>query len=172
MKLLATITDKDITGAEGVVTAKPHIAVNAVLFNPDGKIALCYLSKYNVSTLVGGGAENGEDLLTAVKREVLEETGCDCEIIGEIGYTHESRMEQNSTIERYYFLARMVGKQGKMQLTEKEIAQGVEVRWHKVEDALRVIEGNNDLTYQQKYIRHRDIIVLQEAIATKLGDMI
>ena len=172
MKHLATITDKDITGADGISTAEPHIAVNAVLFDQDNKIALCHLAKHNFCTIVGGGVEHGENLITAVKREVLEETGCNCEIICEIGLTFESRIEQNATIERNYFLARVVGEKGELTLTEKEISQGVTVGWHTIEEALQLVKSNTSLTYQQKYIQHRDMIVLNEVLtnhADKIG---
>jgi ubiquinone/menaquinone biosynthesis C-methylase UbiE/8-oxo-dGTP pyrophosphatase MutT (NUDIX family) len=33
----------------------------------------------------GGGVEDGEDLAAAVRREVLEESGLDCEVVGDLG---------------------------------------------------------------------------------------
>ena len=172
MKRLATITDKDITGADGVLSAEPHIAVNAVLLDQNNKIAICHLAKHNVCTIVGGGVEYGEDLITAVKREVLEETGCNCEIICEIGSTFESRVELNETIERNYYLARVVGEKGELSLTEAEISQGVTVGWHTIKEALQLVKSNTSLTYQQKYIQYRDVIVLNEVLenhADKIG---
>ena len=80
MKHILTITDNVITGSNKLSSALPRIAVNAVLFDSKDNIALCYMSKYELHTLPGGGVESGEDLQMAVKREILEETGCQCVI--------------------------------------------------------------------------------------------
>lgn len=44
----------------------------------NGKIALLHVTKYNYHKLPGGGVEEGEMYEEAFKREVLEETGCEC----------------------------------------------------------------------------------------------
>jgi len=79
MKHIITITDKEITGSNKLSSAEPRIAVNAVLFDVGGNIALSYMGKYDLHTLPGGGVEPGEDYHVALKREIWEETGCDCE---------------------------------------------------------------------------------------------
>jgi len=66
-----------------------------LLFDANGHIALSYMGKYDLHTLPGGGVEQGEDLHAAVKREVWEETGCECEIIGELGQIIENRSEHD-----------------------------------------------------------------------------
>ena len=43
MKHILTITDKEITGSDKLSTAQPRIAVNAVLFDADESIDLCYI---------------------------------------------------------------------------------------------------------------------------------
>ena len=164
MKRLATITDKDVTGSDALSNAAPSTSVNAVLFDQNGHVALCYFGKFNFHTIIGGGVEASEDMITAVKREVLEEAGCDCEIVCEIGYTFENRAEHDNTLERYYYIARVVGEKGELQLTEKEMSQKVAVCWYPLEQALQIIKENNSLIYQQKFIQKRDIIVLTEVI--------
>ena len=164
MKLLATITDKDITGSDALSTAEPRIAVNTVLFDNDNNIALQYLGRYNLHTIPGGGVDPGEDLITAAKRETLEETGYNCEIIGEVGTIYESRAELDFTQKRYYYTARAIGEQSELQLTEQEIYEEATIRWYPMEKALQVISENNPQTTQQKFIKKRDIIVLTEVV--------
>jgi len=164
MKHLATITDKDITGADGIFTAKPRIAVNAVLFDKDNNIALCYYEKYDFFTLVGGGVDPGEALLAALKREVLEEAGCDCEVICEIGTIFDNKAEYDEAQERYYYIARVVGEKGELHLTKQEIESGTSLCWYPIEEALRIISNNNSGDYFVKFIKARDIVVLTEVI--------
>ena len=168
MKHLATITDKNITGSDAISTAEPRIAVTAVLLDQDNNIALQYLSNYGVYTLVGGAVDPGEELLTAIKREVLEESGCDCEIICELGYTFESLAETNWTQKRYSYIARVVGEKGELQLTEAEISWGATVCWYPIEKALRLIEESDPSYYVHKFTRLREITVLTEVITNHI----
>ena len=164
MKHLATITDKDITGLDAISTAEPRTGVSAVLFDRDNNIALQHLSNCGLYTLVGGGVDPDEDLLTAIKREVLEEAGCNCEIICELGYTFESLAEANLAQNRYNYIARVIGEKGELQLTEDEISLGASVCWYPIEKAMLLIEESNPPYYVHKFIRVRDLIVLKEVI--------
>jgi len=164
MKHLLTITDKDITGSAMLSAAEPRIAVNAVLFDADGNIALSYMGKYDLHTLPGGGVDPGEDFHAAVKREIWEETGCDCEIIGELGQISENRCEHDFTQERYYYMARVVGDIGELHLTDEEINENTTVVWQPLEQALKIISEKQHDNYQRKFIQKRDIAALTEAL--------
>ena len=91
MKLISTITDKEILGTAGLSTAKPRYTARAILKNKDGKYAVMYSRKFNLHSLPGGGVDEGEDIISALKREILEETGCLCDDIKELGYVSENR---------------------------------------------------------------------------------
>jgi len=173
MKHLATITDKDITGSNAICTAEPRIAVSTVLFDNDNNIALCYYGKFNLHTVVGGGVDRGEDLITAAKREALEETGYNCEIICEIGSVFEGLAEIEFAQKRYYYIARIVGEKSETRLTEKEIAIEMSIQWHSIEKSLQLISDISTSDYRLKFTRQCDIIALNEVItnhAHLIGD--
>ena len=174
MKHLATITDLDITGAGGISTAEPRVAVDAIMLNSNNQIALLHLGKYDIYTIPGGGVDPGEDLITAVKREMLEETGYNCEIICEVGTTLESRVRYDFTQKRYYYIARAIGEQHELQLTEQEIDEDITVCWYPIEEALQLVINKVLDEYVLKYIQKRTIIALTEVItnyAHLIGDV-
>ncbi|WP_230981229.1 NUDIX domain-containing protein [Echinicola salinicaeni] len=54
----------------------PEPTVGAIIFNPKNEILLCKSAKWNNQFVIPGGhIEKGEKMETALKREVLEETG-------------------------------------------------------------------------------------------------
>ena len=174
MKTILSITDKDITGSSKLSPAKPRIAVGAVLFDCDNNIALSYIGNWGIYTLPGGGVDDGEDFLTAVKREMREETGCDCEITGEIGTTYQNSAEEEFVMEKHHYIAKVVGEKGELNLEEYEIASGTTVRWYPLEQALQAIseqaisERAHEIIRYSEFQRRRDIAVLEEVIRLKI----
>ena len=164
MKRIATITDKDITGSDALATAEPRIAVDAILFDRNNNIALLHLGKYDIYTIPGGGVDPDEDLITAIKREVLEETGYKCDIICDIGTTFENRAQHNFTQKRHYYIARVIGEKGELQLTDEEISEEITVCWHPIEKALQLIVDDNPSDYVCKFVRKRNIAALTEVV--------
>ena len=76
MKLIKTITDKDILGTEGLSLAKPRLTARAIVKNKNNRYAVMYSKEFQLYSLPGGGVENGEDIEDALRREIAEETGC------------------------------------------------------------------------------------------------
>ena len=75
---------------------KPELAVSAAIFR-DGNVLLVRRAgapAKGLWTLPGGRVEVGETLVAAVKREVLEETALDIDVIGLAGY-RESILPQS-----------------------------------------------------------------------------
>lgn len=164
MNLIAFLIDKDITGKEGLSHTKPRIAVNAILFDNEGRVALTHIQDWGLYSLVGGGVEAGESLLDALYREVLEETGCQCEVIKELGVIIENRFEQDITQERTCYLAKVVGTKGELNHTTKEQSLNMTLEWMPLDQALTLITSQQHDIYQRKFIQKRDIIMLNEAM--------
>ncbi|MBN2662523.1 MAG: NUDIX hydrolase [Bacteroidales bacterium] len=61
-----------------------HFTASALILNKEGKILLLYHKKLNVWLYPGGHIEDNETPDQAVVREVLEETGLEVEIIGNL----------------------------------------------------------------------------------------
>lgn len=162
MKLLREITDKDIIGDERLSSATPRLTGRAILFDDEGHIAVMYAKKFSLYSLPGGGIEENEDKLEAVKREILEETGCNCEITKDLGYVYENRAHCDFTQYSYYYLAKVIGHKGLPQMTPSEINNGTTVEWHTVQDAIYLISAPSHETLQRKFIQCKDMAALEE----------
>ncbi|HII29739.1 ADP-ribose pyrophosphatase [Candidatus Woesearchaeota archaeon CG08_land_8_20_14_0_20_47_9] len=169
MQLLKEISDKD-TGSkqrEDVRYSKGKFrlrnAARAVLFDKDDNIALLFVSRHNFHKLPGGGLDPGEDIRTALKREVLEETGCTIAITGEVGRVVEYRDKYRLKQISYCFIARVKENSQKTSLTEKEKRQGLQLTWVKLDEAIRLIENDQPNTYEGRFIVRRDLAFLRKA---------
>ena len=164
MKLLITLTDKNITGSDGISSAKPRLAVGIVLFDDKNNIALSHIGIWDLHMLPGGGVDEGEDFLTAVKREAWEETGCRCEIIKEIGKTYQNSASDGFVQEKFHYLAKVVGEKGELHLEEYEIASETTVKWYPLEQAIKIISERNAESIDEKFLKCRDLAVLNEVV--------
>jgi len=87
MKLIREIKD-DVFGldlADSAPINKEREAIRAILLNDKNQIGLIYARNGNYYKLPGGGIQENEDHKVALMRELIEETGYECEIIGEVG---------------------------------------------------------------------------------------
>lgn len=162
MKLIKTIQFKDLKVEE---TDKFEIrrAARAVVFDHDKNIGILYVGKYNYHKLPGGGLEGDESIEEALKRECLEEIGCNIEIFGELGEIIEYRDKWSLKQHSYCYLANVVGKKGKPDFTQKEIDNGFEIKWLSLEEAAKLLENDKPDDYMGGFIQIRDSSFLKEA---------
>ncbi len=147
---------------EGFVTIRS--TVRAIVLNDEGKLGFLhiqgedYFGLRNHLETIGGGIEAGEDQTTALQREVLEEIGYQCEILGSLGtiidrYNRIHRI----TVSHFYWL-RITGFKGVHRTAEEELLVQA-VRWLTLEEALAYYEQPvskvNQLVQQRDYFALR-----------------
>ncbi len=162
MKKLKDLNDSVLLGEEGLSTHTPRLAARAVLRRRDGKYALMYTEKFDLYSLPGGGVEKGEGLIDALKREILEETGCSCDKIRVLGYVYENRACHDFTQKSFYFAVKTEKHIEKNRLTPKERAVNVKLLWVPYATLVKKITESNPETAQKKYIQARDAAALEE----------
>lgn len=156
MNLIYKITDKDVLGMDGICNAEPRYTARAVMKNSENLYAVMYCKKFDIYSLPGGGIENGENRRQALEREILEETGCSCDLVLEIGCVYENRNHAHYTQYSYYYLVETKGKIQDTELTETEITNKTQVQWHPFEKVRDLIFNQNTETAQQKFLQARD----------------
>ena len=162
MKQICELNDKIILGTEGVSAKAPRITARAIVKNQDGLYAVMYADKFKLHSLPGGGVEDGEDVLTALRREVYEETGCACDEIQELGIVAENRASLDYTQINYYFVVTTTHTPGENHLTEAEQDSRTVVEWHTYDEMVRLINEQEFDRIQGKYLKARDVVALQE----------
>ena len=144
---------------------KERTSARAIVFNADGKVAILHATKKNFHKLPGGGVEEGEDVPTALARELQEEIGCSAKNLRELAVVEEYRNKYALHHTSHCFLADIDGEVGPTAMDESEIAAGFITVWMNLSDAISTIESETAFeSYQWKFIRLRELAFLKEAV--------
>ena len=162
MKLICELNDRIILGLAGRSDKAPRVTARAIVRNQNGLYAVMYADKFKLHSLPGGGVEAGEDVLTALRREVYEETGCVCDEIKELGIVAENRASLDYTQINYYYAVTTTSQPGENHLTEAELASCTVAQWHTFDEMVRLINEQEFDRVQGKYLKARDVAALRE----------
>ena len=166
MKLLKEITDKSVGLGNDIEQLGSNYelrkSARAIVLNTKGEMATQYLQNYTYHKLPGGGVDPGETIEQALKREVLEEVGCDCVITQPLGITIEYRNKYNLLHISYGFVADLVGEVGLPTLEEGEIEEGQETLWLTPDVVLEKMEADTPGKYEGHFILEREKAFLTE----------
>ena len=164
MKFLATINLENVDENK-TSNFEFRQAARAVVLDENNLVALLPVSKGNYYKLPGGGIDEGENSIEAVKRECIEEIGCKIEIIKELGEILEYRPKIFFKQISYCFLAKLSGSKGKPNFTQGEIDNGFkEPIWITISEAINLVSKNIPNDYSGGIISNRDARFLKEAL--------
>jgi len=165
MKLLKEIFNADINEVDQKPEGKfrERLAARAVLIDEDGRAAIIEAKNIKIHKILGGGIEKGENIELALEREILEESGCKGDVTHEVGMVIEHRSNINLKQTNYCFIANLVGKKGQPEFTKKEQAEGFELVWISIDEALKRFAMDQPIEYSAKFQQHRDNFFLNEA---------
>lgn len=137
-----------------------RVAARAVIYNEKGAL-LMLRSKKGDYKFPGGGVEEGENEKTALKREVMEETGRDVKIGGLLGTAVERRRDFYDpalTFEMvsHYYACTSKGKVGETNLDTYERTLDLKAEWVHPLTALRT---NEDVTPKLPWVRRESDVL-------------
>jgi len=171
MKLLAELSDGSIGLDGGFERLKSDYVLRksarAILLDTSGNMATQYLEKYTFHKLPGGGVDDGESIERALRREVLEEVGCDCRILRPVGVVIEYRNKYSLLNISYCYLAEVVGAVGQPKLEAEEIEEGQVTLWLDPIEVLEKMKTDVPGKYEGHFILKREVAFLEEFLRTR-----
>ncbi len=165
MKILAEISEASLGKGESEILGGNYElrkSARAILRDKNGNINLQHIKRDNFHKLPGGGVETSENLNEALKRELVEEAGCDCIIGEQIGVVIEYRNKYNLIQISYAYVADVVGEIGEPQFEQAEIDEQLTNYWVSPEEALAKMKSDAPEKYEGHFILKREISFLEE----------
>lgn len=145
-------------------TLKPRYATRAVLLDENNKVAIINVTKHGYYKIPGGGIEEGELIQDAVQREVLEEAGCSCKILDELGRLEVAVPVWGMLDISEGFIAKVVDKKSAPQYEAWESERGFKLEWfNDLDRAIATIESNIVKESGMEVLQQRDLTFLKLA---------
>ncbi|MFA5840834.1 MAG: NUDIX domain-containing protein [Candidatus Paceibacterota bacterium] len=166
MKLLKEISEKSLgISAKEILEEnfKLRKSARCILLNEKNEISLQFIGKHNFYKLPGVGVEIGETEEEALKREIIEEVGCDIVIERPLGITIEYRNTQNLLHISYGFICRVKGEIKEPKYDTREVEDEYIPMWKTLDEVLKLFEEHYpEKPYQARFIVTREKAFLDE----------
>lgn len=167
MKLLKEISEKSLGISDQEILEKNYKlrkSARAILLNDKGEVSIQHITKHDFYKFPGGGVEIGETEEEALKREVLEEVGCEVTIVKELGIVIEYHTSDNLLHISYGYLCKVKGDIGEPQYEEDEIDDEFEPVWKTMDEAIELTGKHSpDESDIANFIITREKAFLEEA---------
>ena len=157
------VLNPENVGVQEAETYGIREAARAVVIDEQRLVALLHVSKDEYYKLPGGGLEDAEDPIAALKRECQEEIGCDIQVMNEIGMITEYRKKYSLKQVSYCYVVKVIGGKSIPAFTDDEIKHGFKVVWLAYEKAKEAMERSRLSEYESVYIVPRDKALLEAA---------
>lgn len=142
-------------------------AARIVLVDDDGMVPLVYSGKNYVYQIAGGGIDEGESVLDALHREALEETGCEVEVLWEIGSIIDERPASvckfwKNLIQTSHCYYGGITKKWEAIFTDEEINHWYEIIWMHIDNVLDTMKNTKARIPKAEIEAKRDMFIFEE----------
>ncbi len=151
MKIFKEIHDEDIfenyIKPNSEYTLRP--TVKGIILDDQNNIAL--LKARGHYLLPGGGIENNESGIDAIKREVMEEVGCNIDNIKEIGASNQYRNKSMKHYEVIFYTAKVTGEKSTPTTTQEDEVKDIELFWFDKEKVFILLKSQIETKDENEY---------------------
>ena len=148
--------------------------VRGIVYNDKKEVALIHIKGDDIFghrdylETPGGGVEEGEELISALRRELREELGAEVDDIQEIGEVKDFYNLIKRKNDQFYFMCHLVSL-GNYHRTDEEKRLFDSIRWLPIDDAISEIENTKRTKLSTLVIRRELPILL--ICKDKLGNL-
>ena len=141
--------------------------VRAILLDENNNICLEYLvdddgfGPRDYYETPGGGLKEGEDHISAIKREIEEEVGYECEVISFLGEVDDYYNLIHRLNHNYYYLVRRT-KKVSQHLEEDEKIRISKIIWVNIDEAIHLYENMQNVLVG-RLVKQRELPILKLA---------
>ena len=146
---------------------KTRKAARAVVIDESGKTLLIEALDGVYYKIPGGGIEAGETEKQAVLREVMEEAGCNIEIIKKIGEQEFLYKDDDGDTAKNWsvcYLAKKIGEQGETNYDDAEKSRSMKPIWVSFDEAIALFDKfdstKTDRMHQKINDRDKKFIIM------------
>lgn len=136
----------------------PHRTACRGIVKKGDRYLVTRLSKHDIYMFPGGGVEENENYKETCKREVLEETGINVEVLEETVRITEYFIDSKWT--NVYFACKFIDDLQKPSLTDEEKELGLETVWLTQDELLDILENNMTKHSHGPNIHNREFLAL------------
>jgi ADP-ribose pyrophosphatase YjhB (NUDIX family) len=129
----------------------------------EGRISFQNVTVDGYHKLPGGGVDSGESIEDAVKREVLEEVGCEMKLGELIGVVIEYKDKLDIIQISYCYFGNVIGEVTEPKYEKDELEKGFVPEWTTIDSAIMQLEKDDPSDYEGRFIKLRDLAFLKEA---------
>lgn len=165
--LKAVITDADFYGGEPkLLSDVSRYGSRGIILNEDNMAGMILMSANGFYKLPGGVIDLGEKESDAFIREVMEETGCKCNIIAPLGTVEEHKSKTGFSHYSYTFIGKIEGDCHKSEHSTSEKLLDCSLTWISLNDAAAMMTKSLEMCseYKMKFMLKRDKVILDYAI--------
>lgn len=168
-KVICEISNQDFGLPAAANTSYQNRQAARGILIQENKVALIYLSKRNYHKLPGGGIEKDETLEQAFHREIMEETGCRCQVTDPKAMTIEHRDSLHLTQISHVFFGKVTENTGQFHFDPYEIEEGSQLKWIPIKDVASVLKADSTDDYEGRFIHKRDLTIWHYYLKVKIG---
>lgn len=162
MQTITTFNEQNASSAE-METFTRILSTRAVILDNDENIAVIYSEQLHYYTLPGGCMDPGETPEQAIVRECKEETGCDVEMVSELGKVVEVRKDVAKIGEIFGYIVKLVGEKGVPEFMDDEIEEQFVIKWVTPAEAKAFFRFDIEHKETHQHIAKRALVFLDQA---------